>query len=105
MLLCALDPLGLVELKPMEGIGRENDLAARTKELLAEKADALILGDGMNADTQIGPLCNLPHWQGVCDNTAKAISEGATPLAGGGPADGAGPEGGYFFRPTILGWY
>ncbi|MEM9707357.1 MAG: aldehyde dehydrogenase family protein [Pseudomonadota bacterium] len=79
------------------------DLAKATGELLAAGADATILGDGMDAATQMGPLCNLPHWEGVIANTAMAIEEGATPLAGGNAADGAGPEGGYFYRPTILG--
>lgn len=35
--------------------------------------------------------------------TAKAIAESAVPLAGGGAAEGAGPDGGNFYRPTILG--
>ena len=81
----------------------QKDLARKTGDLLAARADATVLGDGMQDGVQMGPLCNLPHWQGVCDNTAKAIGEGATPLAGGSAADGAGPEGGYFFKPTILG--
>ena len=79
------------------------DLAKAAGELLAARAEGLVLGDGMKDGVQMGPLCNLPHWQGVCDNTAKAISEGAVPIAGGGAADGAGPEGGYFYKPTILG--
>ena len=81
----------------------QRDLAKQAADLLAERADAIQLGDGMADGVQMGPLCNLPHWDGVCANTAKAIEEGATPLAGGGAAEGAGAEGGYFFRPTILG--
>ena len=79
------------------------DLVKQAGELLAERADATVLGDGMADGTQMGPLCNMPHWEGVCANAAKAIEEGANPLAGGTPADGAGSEGGYFYRPTILG--
>ncbi|MGH1464852.1 MAG: aldehyde dehydrogenase family protein [Cognatishimia sp.] len=81
----------------------QKDLASDVKEYLSAKAGALTVGDGMNPDSQIGPLCNLPHWQSVCDNTAIALAEGAKALAGGGACDGAGPEGGYFFKPTILG--
>ncbi|MEM9708631.1 MAG: aldehyde dehydrogenase family protein [Pseudomonadota bacterium] len=81
----------------------QKDLAKRAGDLLAATADATRLGDGMDADTQMGPLCNLPHWEGVIANTNKAISEGARPLAGGGPPEGAGLDGGFFFRPTILG--
>ncbi len=81
----------------------QKDLAAKAADLLAHRADAIKLGDGMAEGVQMGPLCNLPHWEGVCANTAKAIEEGAKPLAGGAAADGAGREGGYFFKPTILG--
>lgn len=81
----------------------QRDLAARTKDLLAEKADGIRLGSGMDPDAQMGPLCNLGHWQDVRDATAKAVAEGAVPLAGGSAPEGAGPDGGYFYRPTILG--
>lgn len=78
-------------------------LAQETKTLLAEYANNITLGDGLASDTQMGPLCNLPHWREVCALTAQAIKEGAKPLAGGAAADGAGEKGGYFYRPTILG--
>ncbi|WP_206080303.1 aldehyde dehydrogenase family protein [Pacificoceanicola onchidii] len=81
----------------------QRDLAKQASALLAERADAITLGSGMADGVQMGPLCNLPHWDGVCANTAKAIDEGSIALAGGGAAEGAGAEGGYFFRPTILG--
>ncbi len=79
------------------------DLAEEASSLFTERADAIILGDGMDPASQMGPLCNDAHWRGVCDVTKRAIAEGAIPLAGGAPAGGAGDEGGYFFRPTILG--
>lgn len=78
-------------------------LAGDVSAMLADKASTHRLGDGMDTDTQMGPLCNGPHWRDVTANTSRAIEEGAEPLAGGGPADGAGEEGGWFFRPTILG--
>ena len=81
----------------------QKDLADQVKTLLAEKANSLVLGPGMDDNVQMGPLCNKSHWQGVCDKTAKAIAEGAVALAGGAARKGAGDEGGYFFSPTILG--
>lgn len=81
----------------------QHDLAKAAGELLAARADNTKLGNGMEEGIQMGPLCNFPHWEGVCENTAKAISEGAKPLAGGTAAEGAGRDGGYFFQPTILG--
>lgn len=81
----------------------QKDLAREVKALLTELADASVLGDGMKTGTQMGPLCNFPHWQDVCAATELAIKEGAKPLAGGAPPPGAGRQGGYFFRPTVLG--
>jgi len=78
----------------------QRDLAAKAREAFAAKAAAMKMGPGMEADSDIGPLCNLPHWNDVCEVTAKAISEGARPLTGGS-APGA-PEDGYFYTPTIL---
>ena len=60
----------------------------------------MTVGDGMRAETDIGPLCNLDHWNDVCDVTSKAISEGAKPLTGGQKL--GKDEDGYFFPPTIL---
>lgn len=77
------------------------DLAAETKEILVTKANAMKVGPGMDETSDIGPLCNLTHWQDVTETTDKAIAEGAHPLAGGSAPNR--PEDGYFYRPTILG--
>lgn len=81
----------------------QNELADQTKSLLVERANKIVLGSGMDSDSQMGPLCNAAHWEDVCSTTANAQSEGAVALAGGGPPQGAGEEGGYFFKPTVLG--
>ena len=80
----------------------QSDIADEAKKHFAEAAEALQLGNGMDPATQMGPLCNGPHFDGVAKTVAQALSEGATPLAGGAVADGAGPDGGYFYKPTIL---
>ena len=76
------------------------DIAQGAKDILAAKAAAMTVGPGMEESTDIGPLCNRPHWQDVCEATDKAIAEGAKPLTGGS-APGAA-EDGYFYKPTIL---
>ena len=76
------------------------DIAKEAKDILAAKAAGMKVGPGMDATTDIGPLCNKPHWQDVCEVTSKAIAEGAKPLTGGS-APGAA-EDGYFYTPTIL---
>ncbi len=76
-------------------------IAGEAKEMLITKANAMRLGPGMDADSDMGPLCNLTHWQDVCSVTEKAIAQGATVLAGGSAPDG--PDAGYYYSPTILG--
>lgn len=76
------------------------DIAAKAKEMLADKAAAMKLGNGMDETSDMGPLCNRPHWNDVCAETAKAIAEGAKPMTGG-EAAGA-PEDGLYYKPTIL---
>ena len=77
------------------------DLAAETKDILTASANAMRLGPGLEADSDLGPLCNLPHWTDVCATTERAISEGANALAGGFAPNR--PDDGYYYRPTILG--
>ncbi|MGC6517724.1 MAG: aldehyde dehydrogenase family protein [Candidatus Puniceispirillaceae bacterium] len=80
----------------------KRELFEDAKALFVAKAKAAKLGDGMKADSTMGPLCNKGHFEDVVSTTANAISEGAVSLAGGAPIEGAGDEGGYFFAPTIL---
>ncbi|MBM1143270.1 aldehyde dehydrogenase [Alcanivorax sp. ZXX171] len=69
---------------------------------LAERARALTLGDGLDAATTLGPLCNGAHFDSVRAATARALDEGATLVTGGDSATVAGCEGGYFYQPTLL---
>ena len=57
------------------------DLATGTKDILTARANAMRFGPGHEADSNHGPLCNLPHWTDVCATTERAIGEGAKPLA------------------------
>ena len=78
-------------------------IASKVKNLLVRKASALRMGDGMDNRSQMGPLCNAPHFDAVVSTVEKAIREGAKPLTGGEASEGAGAKGGYFYKPTILG--
>jgi succinate-semialdehyde dehydrogenase/glutarate-semialdehyde dehydrogenase len=63
----------------------------------AERTQGLKVGNGLDADTKMGPLANqrrLPAVQGLVDD---ARAKGARVLAGGEAG-----EGGYFFQPTVL---
>ncbi|ABW12700.1 aldehyde dehydrogenase [Parafrankia sp. EAN1pec] len=67
-------------------------------DALAAQAAAARVGDGMDPDTQVGPIQNRPQYERVCDLVAEALAGGATAAAGGAPIDGPG----YFFPPTVL---
>jgi acyl-CoA reductase-like NAD-dependent aldehyde dehydrogenase len=67
-------------------------------DALAAKASAAKVGDGMDPDTELGPVQNAPQYERVSELVAEALDGGATAAAGGAPIDGPG----YFFQPTIL---
>ena len=77
------------------------DLAVEAKDILTARANAMRLGPGLDDSSDLGPLCNLPHWTDVCATTDRAIGEGAKALAGGFAPNR--PDDGYFYRPTVLG--
>ena len=70
---------------------------------LAERADRIRLGSGLDPDTECGPLVSAAHRDKVERYIAVSIEEGATLLAGGGRPAAAGLERGFFLRPTVFG--
>ena len=78
------------------------DIAGKVVDGLADRARAIVLGDGMADDTEMGPLANDVHWRGVREATARAIAAGARPVTGGDATAVQGLDGGYFFAPTVL---
>jgi acyl-CoA reductase-like NAD-dependent aldehyde dehydrogenase len=65
---------------------------------LAACASAIRVGDGADAQSQLGPINNLPQFERVKELVADALSHGATAVTGGHAMDRPG----YFFEPTIL---
>jgi acyl-CoA reductase-like NAD-dependent aldehyde dehydrogenase len=70
-----------------------------TLDALAERARAVVMGDGFDESSQLGPLNNRAQFERVKELVAEAIGAGADVAAGGAAREG----GGYFFEPTILG--
>jgi aldehyde dehydrogenase (NAD+) len=70
-------------------------------EELVGKARELRLGDGRDADTQVGPLINQAALDKVSSYVTVAESEG-TIRCGGERATGEGLDGGFFFQPTVV---
>ena len=68
-------------------------------ERIVERANTIRLGDPTAADTEMGPVANLPQYERVLGYLRSAAAEGAT-FACGGESDAA--LGGMFIRPTVV---
>lgn len=67
-------------------------------EALAHRAKSVVVGAGLDPDTEIGPLNNAPQLARIQHYTAQALAAGARAVVGGHRLDRPG----YFHAPTIL---
>ncbi|SDR39973.1 succinate-semialdehyde dehydrogenase / glutarate-semialdehyde dehydrogenase [Paraburkholderia fungorum] len=67
-------------------------------ERFVSAAEALVVGDGMQPGTQVGPLANPRQLAKMEELVADAVAHGARVLTGGKRIEGQG----YFFEPTVL---
>ncbi len=65
---------------------------------LAKIAKKAVVGDGLNAETELGPLQNKAQLAYVEELAEDARAHGARILSGGGARQGDG----YFFEPTVV---
>lgn len=72
-------------------------LAQPLAEALARRADAAVLGDGLDPATTMGPLQNRMQFDKVLDFIASARADGGTFVTGGEPTGQ-----GFFIRPAIV---
>jgi len=70
----------------------------RVVEGVSEKARAIRLGPGLDADTDMGPLVSAQHLEKVSGLVTAGIGDGARATAGGGSPERSG----YFYEPTVL---
>ena len=68
-------------------------------ERVAARAREIVLGNPMEAETEMGPLANEQQFTKVTGILEAALARGATAACGGGPDPDLG---GYFVRPTLL---
>jgi acyl-CoA reductase-like NAD-dependent aldehyde dehydrogenase len=73
-------------------------LYSEVVEALAQRANQTVVGPGLQAGSQLGPVNNAPQLARIERYTAEALAAGARAAAGGGRLDRPG----YFFAPTIL---
>ncbi len=74
------------------------DVYDRFAELFAGKMKALIVGDPMDAATDVGPLATESGRVDLAELVDDAIAKGAAVLAGGHAVEGPG----WFYEPTLL---
>ena len=74
----------------------------RFVERLAARANALVLGDGRVAGTDVGPLVNEAARAKVEQYIGIGHAQGATLVCGGARATGGALDRGFFFQPTIF---
>ena len=80
----------------------EDSIADGFTEELCEKARGIKLGQGLNRDSEMGPLVSASHRETVKGYIAAAAAAGARIVAGGEEATVEGLEGGYFLQPTVV---
>lgn len=76
-------------------------VADEVVEALVEGMRSLVVGDGLDPNTNVGPLINAKQLDRVHSYTAIGVDEGAE-LVVGGEKLGDGPESGYFYSPTLF---
>jgi betaine-aldehyde dehydrogenase len=69
---------------------------------VARRADAVRLGNGLDEDTESGPLVSAEHLAKVQRYAELGVREGARLLAGGHRPDDPALRDGFFFRPTVF---
>ena len=80
----------------------EDDIYDKFITEFVEKAKKIKLGDGLNYETQMGPLMSDAQRRKVIEYVEKAKSEGAKLLCGGKIPDNPELRNGFFFEPTVL---
>jgi acyl-CoA reductase-like NAD-dependent aldehyde dehydrogenase len=78
----------------------EKPLYEQALEAASQAAARMKVGDPFAEDTRVGALVSEQHWKRVDEYVKLGVSEGATVVAGGGPADVGGR--GFFYQPTVL---
>jgi aldehyde dehydrogenase (NAD+) len=69
---------------------------------LVEQTEKLRLGDGLEEDTDVGPVVNPAALEKIHSYTKIGVDEGAKLLTGGEIATENGLDRGSFYRPTIF---
>ncbi|MDO8747828.1 MAG: aldehyde dehydrogenase family protein, partial [Candidatus Omnitrophota bacterium] len=80
----------------------EDNIYDRFIEEFTAKVKKIKLGDGLNYETQMGPLVSRAQREKVIEYVEKARKEGAKLLCGGKVPENAELKNGFFFEPTVF---
>jgi aldehyde dehydrogenase (NAD+) len=78
------------------------DVAETLVERIVARAQTLRVGNGLHADTEMGPLVNQDQLERVLSYIAIGKSEGAELRCGGARLTGGDYDHGYFVQPTVF---
>ena len=67
-------------------------------DVFVKQARALVVGDPMDAKTDVGPLATAQIRDDLAEQVQESVRKGARLLTGGKPCPGAG----FYFEPTVL---
>ncbi len=71
-------------------------------EKLVKRAEALKLGDGLVAGTEVGPVIHMNALEGIHEYVQTAVKDGGRLLCGGERATDGDLEKGGFYKPTVI---
>lgn len=74
---------------------------AEAQQLALAEVAKLTMGDPLDPQSFLGPMCSRAQWQTVIDYIAIGQAEGARLLCGGAPAPGEFARG-HYLRPTLF---
>ena len=80
----------------------EDDIYDRFIQEFTAKVKKIKLGDGLNYETQMGPLISQAQREKVIEYVEKARKEGAKLLCGGKIPESPEFKNGFFFEPTVF---
>src|SRR3989338_4242064 len=86
----------------MSRIFVEEDIYDKFVEEFTAKVKKIKLGDGLNHETQMGPLISQAKREKVLAAVEKAKKEGAKLFCGGKVSESAELKNGFFFEPTVF---
>lgn len=80
----------------------QRGISAEFSERLVAKLGAMRVGDGLEPETEVGPLVDGSAVIKVEEHVADAIEKGAEVLLGGRRPGGEARANGHFYEPTVL---